>query len=420
MPDSDEKKELDGVARSIAALFSDFDVESTEEVSASPADAEPIQDSFTAPADAELEAPLPNFLDLAGGSAEEGESPEELTWKKVPEESDGDPEPAVQVDADPDALASVIDTFLSTPILEREGQATEIRVLAAALRDANALDPLANAVERLVLEAGDDEASLALARLMVTAGVANRFVARLSTERDEERRAQLMQVCSATGNEMAIAISDALSDTSDRFAHRTLMGAMVSMGAAGMSVIEQMIEDDRWFVVRNGLAILGDVGGEHAVELVTSSLANTDARVRKEALLALAKIGGEGAGMLVCGMLEDPDAEARLAAAMAAGALKVERALKPLLRILDGEDDVDVTIGVVRALGQIGDPGAVNLIEKRAVVSFFSRPPVEVRIVAYRALLSIGTPHARKLVEQAADDKDPEVKRIVRDLLAGQ
>ena len=124
--------------------------------------------------------------------------------------------------------------------------------------------------------------------------------------------------------------------------------------------------------------------------------------------------------MLVCGMLEDPDAEARLAAAMAAGALKVERALKPLLRILDGEDDVDVTIGVVRALGQIGDPGAVNLIEKRAVVSFFSRPPVEVRIVAYRALLSIGTPHARKLVEQAADDKDPEVKRIVRDLLAGQ
>ena len=58
------------------------------------------------------------------------------------------------------------------------------------------------------------------------------------------------------------------------------------------------------------------------------------------------------------------------------------------------------------------------MIEKRAVVSFFSRPPVEVRIVAYRALFNIGTPHARKLVEEAADDKDPEVKRFVQDILA--
>ena len=117
------------------------------------------------------------------------------------------------------------------------------------------------------------------------------------------------------------------------------------------------------------------------------------------------------------GMLEDPDPEARLAAATAAGALKVERALKPLLRLLEDGDDVDVTIGVLRALGQLGDPGAVNLIEKSAVVSLFSQPPTDVRIVAYRALFSIGTPHARDLVEQAVDDKDPEVQRFVREML---
>jgi HEAT repeat protein len=156
----------------------------------------------------------------------------------------------------------------------------------------------------------------------------------LGLERDEDRRARLMQVCRSIGLEMAIAISDALSDTTDRFARRTLMEAMINMGSTGMVVIEQMIEDRRWFVVRNGLAILGEVGGDQAVELITSSLAHTDARVRKEALLALAKVGGEDAGMLVYGMLEDPDPEARLAAAMAVGALKVERALKPLIQLL--------------------------------------------------------------------------------------
>ncbi len=381
MPDSDEKQELDGVARSIAALFSDQDDE-------------PAEDPRT-----------------------EGDASEDLPWHGVASESEVDAEPDKKVDADPDALASALDAFLATPQLERGGRSTEIRELVTALREANALDPLANAVERLVLEAGDDEASLALARLMVTAGVASRLAVRLGSERDEERRAQLVQVCNAIGLEMAVAISDTLSETTDRFVRRTLMDAMIAMGATGMSVIEQMIEDGRWFVVRNGLAILGEVGGERAVELVTSSLANTDGRVRKEALLALAKIGGEDAGMLVYGMLEDPDPEARLAAATAAGALKVERALKPLLRLLEDEDDVDVTIGVLRALGQLGDPGAVNLIEKSAVASFFSRPPSDVRIVAYRALFSIGTPHASKLVEQAVEDKDPEVQRFVREML---
>jgi hypothetical protein len=347
-------------------------------------------------------------------------SPDDLTWKAVPEKPGVEVESDHGVDPDPDALDSALDNFLRTPRLEREGQASEIRELVTALREANALDPLANAAQRLVLEAGDDEASVALASLMLTPAVASRVAVRLGVERDEGRRGQLMQVCTMIGLKMAIAISEVLSDTTDRFARRTLMDAMIAMGTTGMAVIEDMTDDDRWFVVRNGLAILSGVGGDRAVELVTSSLAHTDARVRKEALLGLAKIGGEDAGMLVYAMLEDPDAEVRLAAATAAGALKVERALKPLLRLLEEEDDPDITIGILRALGQLGDPGAVTLIEKRALGSFFSRPAADGRIVAYRALLGIGTPHARKLVEGAAHDKDAEVRHAVRDILRGE
>ncbi len=178
-----------------------------------------------------------------------------------------------------------------------------------------------------------------------------------------------------------------------------------------------MVEDGRWFVVRNAVTILGEVGGDRAVELVTSALAHTDARVRREALLALAKVGGEDAGMLVYGMIEDPDPEVRLAAAMAAGALKVERALKPLLHLLESERNPDVTVAVLHALGQLGDPGATNAVEKRAVGSFFSRPPTEVRIAAYRALHKIGTPRAQSLIGDAAEDKDPGVRAVVRRLL---
>ena len=98
----------------------------------------------------------------------------------------------------------------------------------------------------------------------------------------------------------------------------------------------------------------------------------------------------------------------------AAGALKVERALKPLLAKLDLAADSDSIEPILRALGQLGDPGAVHSIEKYAVGGFLKRPPVDQRITAYRALHSIGTPHASKLVAEAVDDKEPQVREAVR------
>jgi HEAT repeat protein len=256
-----------------------------------------------------------------------------------------------------------------------------------------------------------------MAQVLLSPGVASRITAYLGNERDEDRRKELMVVCKRLGNDMALAVSDALSATQDRFARRTFLDTMLALGNGAMPVVEKMIEDGRWFVVRNALAILGEVGGERPVELIVSTLAHTDPRVRREALMALAKVGGEDAGQLVYGMIKDPDSDVRRAAAMAAGALKVERALRPLLALLDEENDPDVIAEVLHALGQLGDPGAVNVIEKRAVGSFFSRPPTEVRIAAYRALHGIGTPHAKSLLVQAAEDKDPAVKGAVRQIL---
>lgn len=384
MSSSEDKKKLSGLARSIDDLFNG----SSEGASEAPADEAPPRRP-------------------AG---------EDVVWEEV---SEGPRPGRTAQDADPQKLRDAVTDFLGSDPLEREGKGRAIRDAAAALREANALDVLADSVERLTTGAGDppDEACIAMAQALITPGVASRIAAYLGNSRDEERRAELMRVCRLLGHEMALAISDALSGTQDRFARRIFLDAMVSMGESAMPIVEQMAEDSRWFVVRNALAILGEVSGERSVELIVSTLAHTDARVRREALLALAKVGGDDAGMLVYGMIEDTDPDVRLAAAMAAGALKVERALRPLLALLESESDPDVVTGVLRALGQLGDPGAVNAIEKRAVGSFFSRPPADVRIAAYRALHNIGTPHAKSLLVQAADDKDPAVKGAVRQLL---
>ena len=369
MASSDDKTELSGLARSIDALFS---IEPTRPLG------------------------------------------EDMVWEEVVEVPR-----ARAADADPEALHDAVTAFLESGPFEREGKARAIREAAAALREANALDALADSVERLATGAGGapDEACMAMAQALVTPGVASKIAERLGLAREEDRRAELVMLCRSLGQDMALAIADALSETTDRFARRTYLDAMVSLGPAATAVVLRMLDDSRWFVVRNALAILGEIAGEHSVELIVSTLASPDGRIRREALLALAKVGGDDARLLIQGMIEDPDADVRLAAARAAGSLTVERALRPLLALLEDESEPDVVVGVLHALGQLGDPGSVNAIEKRAVGSFFSRQPVGVRIAAYRALHKIRTPHAKSLLVQAADDKIPEVKAAVRELL---
>lgn len=317
------------------------------------------------------------------------------------------------------SFASLLDAIVSADPARREVLTIALEARAGPLHAAGRLDELADAVERLVGVAGPEptDPCIRTARVLASAAVSEVLTARLGSAREETRHAEIVRVCGRLGGRASSALSDALSGTKDRFARRAYVAALVAMGDEAMPAVERMVEDPRWYVVRNGLVVLGEAGGEWAVELIVTGLAHAEPRVRREAVMALGKVGGEDAGQLVLGMLEDPDAEVRLTAATVAGSLRVERALKPLLVLLDRESDPDVVIGILQALGQLGDPGAVSAIEKRAVPSFLARTPSEVRIAAYRALHAIGTPHAKVLLVRAADDRDSDVKRAVRQLL---
>lgn len=316
------------------------------------------------------------------------------------------------------ALAAAVERYLDAEPRRKEAAADAVRDAAAAHRGAGELDAPADAVERLAL--GDDPGAADLARELTIPSVASRLVVRLGMAREEERRAELLRIAESLGAAMAPAIADALSGAEDRSARRNYVEALVHLGDPGLQVAEGMVADERWFVVRNGVAILGEIGGDRAVAHLTSTLGHADPRVRREALMALAHIGGDDAGMLVAGKLEDPEPEVRGSAAMAVGVLRVERAQRPLQALLETEHDEDALVEVLRALGRLGDPGAVPGIEKKAVGSFFSRPPTAVRMAAYRALAAIGTPHAKRVLEDAADDREPEVRHLARGLLQGR
>ena len=317
-------------------------------------------------------------------------------------------------------LSEATSDYLQAPVGEREEVQSAVRSAVEAARSARALDEIASTVDILLLQASWDEDVEDLVGELVDADVSTQMVVRLGRVQDEEERGRLIRAYATLGDRVAGAIADALTDTEDRLARKTYVAALGAFGSAGAQAVERMLEDTRWFVVRNGVAVLGVVAGPSAIEHLTASLANEHPGVRRETVRSLAKIGGENAGLLVSSMLGDSDPEVRAEAARAVSALKAERAYKQLIEILKQGDEDEVIEQVLRALGGLGDASAVSAIEKRMKGSMFSSPPTGVHIAGLSALAAIGTPHAMSLVKKARKHKDPEVSSAAVQLLAGK
>ncbi len=415
----DDESELSEIGRSIDSLFAPAEAEGAAGRSSEAVEA-PIQEA-QAPVEVE---PVPAEVGQGPVEAE----PVPVVAEPVPVEEERIPGEVEQVPSEAEEAPSEVQqllteatsAYLHAPVDERGTVERTLRLAVEEARSAGALDTIALTIDTLLLQAAWDDDVEKLLGELVDADVSRQMVARLGRVQVEEERGRLIQAYAILGDRIAKAIATALTDTEDRMARKTYVAALGAFGSAGAHAVQNMLQDSRWFVVRNGVAVLGDVGGPDAIEHLTASLANEHSGVRRETVLSLAKIGGENAALLVTSMLGDSDPEVRVAAARAVSALKPERAFKPLLEIVEKGDEDEVLEQVLRALGGLGDAAAVSAIQKRLKGSMFSSPPTGVRIAGLSALAAIGTPKALSQVEKAKGDKDPEISSAAEQLLAGR
>ncbi len=318
----------------------------------------------------------------------------------------------------PSDLSQEVHTYLQSYHVLKAESGNRIRTAAARLKEGRDYRTLVNLVGSLV-EAGtglaDDEA-LTLAEELTTPTVASCLVAQIAASTDEEEREQGAWTLSRLGPEGALALRNALEESRDRAERRNLLDALVTLGPRAHEIACEMVRDSRWYVVRNGVAVLGELGGKEALTHLTGTLANKDPRVRRESVMALTKVGGKDAETLVLGMLADGAPQVRGAVCRVLGATGSQRAVKSLLPLL-GDKDQDTQVECLQALGKIGDATAVRPIVKKAMGGFFSRPPREVRIRAFRALAGIGTPEALRTLQKGTKDGDEGVRTVCKALI---
>ena len=110
--------------------------------------------------------------------------------------------------------------------------------------------------------------------------------------------------------------------------------------------------------------------------------------------------------------LKDPSPVVRAAAARAVGVAGDEGATTVLIRRVEQEDDEGVLAELLKAIGRLGAPQALNTLAKYAEPGGrLKRRTPHVRAAAIEGLGHIQTPEVRALLSLYSQDKEPTVQR---------
>ena len=106
----------------------------------------------------------------------------------------------------------------------------------------------------------------------------------------EEMEATLA-LLSKFGGTATRPLLDRLLNEADAARRRSLIAMMARLGPTAVPAIVEKMGHPKWYFVRNLCIILGDIGDRRAVASLMRAASHSDARVRREAILAVGKIG---------------------------------------------------------------------------------------------------------------------------------
>jgi HEAT repeat protein len=195
---------------------------------------------------------------------------------------------------------------------------------------------------------------------------------------------ELFEVCAdalvAQGGRAVPALVQSLEKSEERTQRMRVVDVLVRIGEEAERETLALLGDAQWFVRRNAAFVLAYVGGERSALALVKTAFDREPRVRAEAVRALGRLGGIEAEQAFLHALKDEDLSVALAAAEALGKHGGAEALAALSGIIDKHgvfgvsSSVEMRQAAARALGRIGDPGALPALLKG---TFDSNPGVK-------------------------------------------
>jgi hypothetical protein len=208
-----------------------------------------------------------------------------------------------------------------------------------------------------------------------------------------ERQVGLIaQYLSLVAREAIQEFTALLAEERDRQVRARMCQVLAKVGLPAVPVLVELLEDPRWFLVRNLVHVLGKIGDEAVFGPIATLRAHPHARVRIEVVRALAVIAPTQAAIPLMGLAADADPEVRLEAIRALGALRRDEAVHVLRDVAAGASlgvaDLTQRREAIEALAAIGTSGAREALASLASrrVWFWNRSERQLRDIAASAL----------------------------------
>ena len=249
----------------------------------------------------------------------------------------------------------------------------------------------------------------------------------LHTATPEAMLNEIIPFLEAGGGASCRILVQVLGEEPDRKRRGRLIEAIRGLGEPALPALYEGLNSPTWYLVRNTLNLLADLGDAAALPEVERCLAHADGRVKRAAVRCLWKVCGPVAVPTLLAALKTSDPETQMEIIFALGQLRSRQALPALAAFaLAKHAPEPLRIRAAETLGQIGDPealGALKELAQRKGRIFTSAEPTAVRLAACRGLLALATAEAltaltfvvtaeprnkdRALMQQILDQRTP-------------
>lgn len=232
------------------------------------------------------------------------------------------------------------------------------------------------------------------------------YLATKICNRKEERRKEIRLMLFLLGEDAMKQLLTALIDTEDAYARRQIFNTLAIFGEMVRLEAEKRLEDGRWFVVRQMVSLLGEIGSPHSLEAIKTAFGHKDMRVKKEVLKAVGKIPSNESAAFLLQRLDENNIALKLQAIMSLGLLKDQSSVAPLgkLALKAGffSENVEIRKEAVRSISMIGGGNAIAILKNllKKLVFWRRKENDEVRSVAAIALGKIGGKDAMEALEE--------------------
>ena len=235
-------------------------------------------------------------------------------------------------------------------------------------------------------------------------------------------RQEALLLCEYYGEGLLPDLFKALIEEESPTVRRFFLGLITHFGERAIPEAVKRLDDNRWFVTRNMLFVINECGGMGAGDRIRPYCNHENAKVAFEAIKCLLKAGDSYGITAIRDNLKSEDRERREQAISLAGSFRTHELVPDLLSLLRKREvssaDFHAKVPVVRALGQIGDPGALETLREILLArSFLFKGAVEkLREEIYATLKNYPSEKLTDIVEAGLKSKNEQIRKAALQL----